>query len=681
MSKIIIKQYTHYPNSTELGKGNTHDSYMRIPKEYAPSVLTMFPLNEEFNVYDELKHKFYNLKLVQNANELRLNKFGPLYRDHDVDYGDEITITSFSINDEVKYYINVKKITSVIFKFNAKKQLFELSNYNKLPNFSEKNKDYKIQIKYNGIQQTLLIKFNGPDDKRRDSPGTTDYYSLKFQDSESDFFDKDNNVYSLDINTFEFKPFTSHDYNEVVIDPNLILDSSLNEHSALIESNNSNFSHQKIYFGAPGTGKSYEVNQITKQYKDTVRTTFYPESDYSTFVGSYKPTTTSDGQIIYEFCPQVFIKAYVQAWSKLIHFEETNPNPNNGDKQQDNSKLLVNEPSSSKPLDESHSNSNAHPTPQFLVIEEINRGNCAQIFGDLFQLLDRNDQGFSSYPIEANLDLQKYLAQEFERQELNFDVLDNLANENNFDLNRLQNGEILYLPRNLYIYTTMNTSDQSLFPIDSAFKRRWDWEYVPIAEGKDPKGEPLDYCIRIKNVQSEQNDQANNQTNIHEYLYFDWWDFIQKINTRIQTLTNSEDKKLGYFFCKANRYGYIPANKFVGKVLFYLWNDVFKDFGLDPNICKAQDEKGENIELTFDKFYQIDQQNNQDEESKGINLKNVITFLDNLEVSKKELQKFESTNIDNQSQGLNNNQNNNYVDSSTDSNQEYPSFMNNISNL
>lgn len=469
--------------------------------------------------------------------------------------------------------------------------------------------------------------------------------------------------------------FTRSDFEEDI--ENKDLDSYLNY-----------LSNQKIYFGAPGTGKSYEVNQITKQYKDTVRTTFYPESDYSTFVGSYKPTTTSDGQIIYEFCPQVFIRAYVQAWSKLIHFIETkesNSNPNNDENQQDNSKLLVNDPSSSKPLDESQSNLNDYIIPQFLVIEEINRGNCAQIFGDLFQLLDRNDQGFSSYPIEANLDLQKYLAQEFERLKLNFDVLENLANQNNFDLNRLQNGEILYLPSNLYIYATMNTSDQSLFPIDSAFKRRWDWEYVPIAEGKDPKGEPLDYCIRIKNVQSEQNDQANNQTNILEYLYFDWWDFIQKINTRIQTLTNSEDKKLGYFFCKANRDGYIPANKFVGKVLFYLWNDVFKDFGLDPNICKAQDEKGENIELTFDKFYQIDQQNNQDEESKGINLKNVLTFLENLKVSPKEPKSSTSdkTIVDNQSQGLNREPelNNNSDDLTTNLNSADPPFMDNMSNM
>ena len=114
-------------------------------------------------------------------------------------------------------------------------------------------------------------------------------------------------------------------------------------------------------------------------------------------------------------------------------------------------------------------------------------------------------------------------------------------------------GKELKLPKNLHIWATMNTSDQSLFPIDSAFKRRWDWQYMPIANGN--KGWKIE--------------AAGN--------YYDWWQFLEKINEQIGNTTNSEDKKLGYYFCKSKD-GIIKAETFVGKVIFYLWNDVFKDF-------------------------------------------------------------------------------------------------------
>lgn len=122
---------------------------------------------------------------------------------------------------------------------------------------------------------------------------------------------------------------------------------------------------------------------------------------------------------------------------------------------------------------------------QYLIIEEINRGNCAQIFGDLFQLLDRNEYGFSDYPIVADKDMQKYLEKEFAGWEItNKDEINQLYGEANM-VNLIMKGERLVLPSNLYIWATMNTSDQSLFPVDSAFKRHWDWKYVPIREGRD----------------------------------------------------------------------------------------------------------------------------------------------------------------------------------------------------
>lgn len=231
--------------------------------------------------------------------------------------------------------------------------------------------------------------------------------------------------------------------------------------------------------------------------------------------------------------------------------------------------------------------------PQYLVIEEINRGNCAQIFGDIFQLLDRNDWGFSTYPITADEDLRKELREEFNELNLNNvkDYVDSIFSENypNGIVDKIKSGELLVLPCNLNLLATMNTSDQSLFPMDSAFKRRWDWEYVAITNAE-------------KNWQIEIDDKP-----------IDWWTFLQSINKVIADLTSSEDKQLGYFFTKPDEFvekdetkraadaqrDLISAKRFVSKVIFYLWNDVFKDYGFEPKCCKDDAEK----EVLYAKFY------------------------------------------------------------------------------
>lgn len=318
-------------------------------------------------------------------------------------------------------------------------------------------------------------------------------------------------------------------------------------------------SHQTIYYGAPGTGKSHTIKKILGEYEgcpedkivpkeNIFRTTFHPDSDYSTFVGAYKPTMKKqyryegkvkasyyedddlagakkgdpiiEKAIEYSFIPQAFLNAYIRAY-------QTKENV-------------------------------------YLIIEEINRGNCAQIFGDLFQLLDRDAKGVSEYPIKADADLKVFLEEE-------------LGEDNP----GIKDGE-LCLPSNLYIYATMNTSDQSLFPIDSAFKRRWDWKYVPIAKGND-NGVELNWMIEV----------GDNK--------YDWWTFVKTINKHVFETTNSEDKQLGFFFCKAKD-NIICADTFVCKVVFYLWNDVFKDFGFDNSIF-ADKADGTNPKLSFDKFY------------------------------------------------------------------------------
>lgn len=347
---------------------------------------------------------------------------------------------------------------------------------------------------------------------------------------------------------------------------------------------NKAFPLQQIYYGAPGTGKSFDIDRITKTYS-TIRTTFHPDSDYSTFVGAYKPTMTKskvygaqgpvldngseveENRITYTFIKQAFLKAYLGAWKKYAE---------GGDEVQ----------------------------PQFLVIEEINRGNCAQIFGDLFQLLDRSSNGFSTYPIEADADLQKEIENAFNEEyeykiEGDLDVAGAVkgytSNYGKSLSEDIKSGRVLLLPNNLYIWATMNTSDQSLFPIDSAFKRRWDWKYVRITNGyeRDEEG-------HFKLDDQGQRVPLNWQIKVDAETKFDWWNFIQAINEKIADATSSDDKKLGYFFCKPQGDSKtIDAETFVGKVIFYLWNDVFKDE--DADIFKLGAKSP-----TFDQFYTED---------------------------------------------------------------------------
>ncbi|MCQ2216754.1 MAG: hypothetical protein MJZ31_12665 [Bacteroidales bacterium] len=402
---------------------------------------------------------------------------------------------------------------------------------------------------------------------------------------------------------------------------------SVNSPSFSKKTSTNNLPLQQIFYGAPGTGKSHGIKEKEGDFSKVIRTTFHPDSDYSTFVGAYKPTMTSkericsadeligklttikesgisypchkfsaqyweslkdlpaseikriinacgftdtmtveigkgisigqelasksdDKKITYTFVKQAFLKAYIEAWNRHDKGENV-----------------------------------------LLVIEEINRGNCAQIFGDLFQLLDRNDEGYSDYPIQADEDIRMVLADEFVN-------LDNIP-EN------VKSGEELLLPNNLYIWATMNTSDQSLFPIDSAFKRRWDWEYMKI------KNENKNWKIDIK--QGEEN--------------VDWWVFVQKINTIIASMTSSADKQLGYYFCKADKKAngadaeptIISAKAFVGKVLFYLWNDVFKDTGFEDESLFTYEEAGKKTELTFPDFY--------GEDGKDVDTKRVADFI------------------------------------------------------
>ena len=345
---------------------------------------------------------------------------------------------------------------------------------------------------------------------------------------------------------------------------------------------------QIIYYGAPGTGKSHTIKKEEDEGKITcIRTTFHPDSDYATFVGCYKPHKIKGTKdLTYEFVEQAFLEAYKQAWM--------------------------------------------NPEEEIaLVIEEINRGNCAQVFGDIFQLLDRSDDGWSTYPIKADTDIaehlkelriQGYTATMNKRFGLDKEGKDRYPDRDWFGF--------MALPPNMSILATMNTSDQSLFPIDSAFKRRWDWKYIKIKKGKKENGEELGWNIQIKDANGEPVKIIDENTTLS------WWIFIQKVNEIIASMTSSADKQLGYFFCKPSEKAnetdekptIITADTLVGKVIFYLWNDVFKDYGFeDASLFTYQEEKnGKKTEkdLAFADFY--------DEEGEQVNTVRLVDFLNRI---------------------------------------------------
>lgn len=320
-------------------------------------------------------------------------------------------------------------------------------------------------------------------------------------------------------------------------------------------SNKENVFSQKILFGAPGTGKSHKIDAPESEggmgletvgEKFKFRTTFHPDYDYAQFVGSYKPKKDKEDpkRIVYEFVPQVFAKAYAAAWNAYLENQ-------------------------------------TKPEQVYLVIEEINRGNCAQIFGDLFQLLDRKN-GESEYPINADADFGQWLVDEAKVPKHEYD----------------ENGCVkIKLPPNFNILATMNTSDQSLFPMDSAFKRRFDWEYVPIKYAKAKENEnknPWEFSIVLEDKAKENK------------LEFNWIDFLKKINADIYTVTQSEDKQMGEFFVKPRDGKTIDLDMFRSKVLFYLWDSVYKDEVDQNKVFHFKYSDNSDNEVTFQSLFGSD---------------------------------------------------------------------------
>lgn len=285
-------------------------------------------------------------------------------------------------------------------------------------------------------------------------------------------------------------------------------------------SNPNKFSYNKIYFGAPGTGKSYQINVDKSDLlgcdNDTnyERVTFHPEYTYANFVGTYKPVPTRiDGSfaITYEYVPGPFIRVLVNAIK-------------NPDK------------------------------PYLLIIEEINRANVAAVFGDVFQLLDRSKSGDSEYPINVSQDLKYYLS-ESEK----IDLADTIS-----------------IPSNMFIWASMNSADQGVFPMDTAFKRRWDFKYIGIDEKKD----------EIKNYNLYWNDSGE---------YVNWNELRCTINEVLLNECNiNEDKLMGPFFIPKAilEDKLLFTEAFVNKVIMYLFEDAAKQKKKD--IFSGCDESSRN---------------------------------------------------------------------------------------
>ena len=262
--------------------------------------------------------------------------------------------------------------------------------------------------------------------------------------------------------------------------------------------------YNKIWFGAPGTGKSYKLNEETKDFlgkkfeANHERVTFHPDYSYANFVGTYKPIMTKvEGKdnISYKYVPGPFMRVLVKALNNL----EQN---------------------------------------FVLVIEEINRANTAAVFGDVFQLLDRNSDGDSEYPIAVSEDMKSYL-----KQKLSKDI------------------ETIKIPRNMYIWATMNSADQGVFPMDTAFKRRWDFEYMDINAGE-------------KEI-------AKNEFKVKENTITINWNNIRKaINDVLAEQKINEDKLMGaYFLSKSlldSKDNERILSAFKSKVLMYLYEDAAK---------------------------------------------------------------------------------------------------------
>lgn len=303
---------------------------------------------------------------------------------------------------------------------------------------------------------------------------------------------------------------------------------------------------QKILFGSPGTGKSHRIkyeiipNELgineSLNRENVIRTVFHPEYTYGDFMGKLVPLTRS-GTVEYNYYEGHFLKALAQAYKNIVKVYDK------------------------KTLETSK------PQNVALVIDEINRGNSSAIFGTIFQLLDRKEDGWSSYPINiTDIEMEKLLElmgtafsydkngrpEKYELKPFSSVLIETFQEK--IDLLKIDIdvvNKIIRIPPNLSILASMNTSDNSIYFMDSAFKRRWDWEFVNWDDSKPP---------------------AAKYGALHDK---EWRELIKNLNEFIKQKHDSirgiEDKQIGYYFIKPP----VTADKIQNKLMFFLWDSVF----------------------------------------------------------------------------------------------------------
>ncbi|EIA5045349.1 AAA family ATPase [Staphylococcus pseudintermedius] len=300
---------------------------------------------------------------------------------------------------------------------------------------------------------------------------------------------------------------------------------------------------QTIFFGAPGTGKSHEVKSLLRNYSESkiFRITIHPEYSYTDFIGQYLPVKDQNGDLSFEFKEGVFTEALKEAYN------DTNEEV-------------------------------------FLILEEVSRGNVSEIFGDIFQLLDRDEHFESKYPIRS-----KNISQQ-------------IAHLNN---------DLIILPSNFNIIGTVNINDQNVFPMDTAFKRRFEWKYVSTKPATDNNGYRLSKLNNPRIILKGRND--NIDTN--------WQTLYTSLNLFITDKENglgkNEDKQLGQFFIEFNHNliknsydsGPIKKNEALAqindilrnKLLLYLWQDIQANSIFDTELSLF-DSSVKNFDMLYENF-------------------------------------------------------------------------------
>lgn len=492
ISTSEAKYYINYDNKNSIASGGGGQSSYNLPSEFLEYTL-------EHNI----------LKQDPNLDYSRKNDDGDAYVLND-EY-------SFKLGNGILWLIG--------------------NNYDKIDN------KFIASIGYQNHKFQLFRKvYKDLSKKQKEYNWFVDLYDKNIQGNELVLnIDEDKKIFKIDI---RFRAIKETIYKSE------ISEESTNSSETIKENNTeyTTFPHNRIIFGAPGTGKSYKLEHDKALFGENFeRVTFHPSYSYAQFVGTYKPVPEEliddNGNTIktitYKYVPGPFMRTYVKAIKSI---EEENPKP------------------------------------YLLLIEEINRANVTSVFGDIFQLLDR-ENGQSKYEIETSEDMRTYLASQL--------------NGNESDYIKIR------IPQNMYIWATMNSADQGVFPMDTAFKRRWNFEYIGINENSDG----------IKNITVKLGNDK------HE---INWNNLRMAINNKLSKVCKvNEDKLIGpYFLSKdilktSETSNYIENNdKFIeafkNKILMYLFEDAAKqhrqklftgcdDYFKYSSICENFEKIGEKI--------------------------------------------------------------------------------------